>query len=386
MKVITPIHVFLIAFLTNGCGHESVNPENYKGGSLHIQPPIEIFPDESIYTFSTITDPLLKNSLAASIQQIISTQEINGISITLLIPNQGMWQLDTGYLSKENNIPVDTSSVFYWASVSKLITSTVIHQIILENQLQSTDKLSNWFPQFEHSELISIQHLLNHTSGIFSFNSDSVFHLNNEFHTPNELIHVALSHNNLFAPGEYWSYSNTGYLLLALIAEKIEGKSFSQIVQERISLPQNLSSMKVLEQQEQPANLALAHHQGHVIATHYSMPLGAGNVVSNSKDMSLFLHSLLTGKYLPESIVHGMLKELYPTFNTGQYYGAGLMLYDFNEINNTQTQWIGHSGGTAHYKAILAYDIKTKTICAVSVNQNTAVEAVAFRMIGITDN
>ena len=111
------------------------------------------------------------------------------------------------------------------------------------------------------------------------------------------------------------------------------------------------------------------------------MHLVEGSMVSNTKYMALFLYSLLTGKYLPIQIVHNMLKELYPMFNSGQYYGNGIMLYEFNEINNTPNQWIGHSGGTDNYKAILAYDIKTKIICAISVNQNISVEAIAFSMI-----
>ena len=370
---------FLVSAIV--CGQNLPISEEYKGGTLHIQPP-ESFPNESSYILSVITDTVLNKNLTSNIQKIISDQEITGISITMLIPEKGIWQLNTGYTSRQTNTFVDSSSVFYWASVSKLITSTVIHQLIEENKLDFTDKLSNWYPQFNQSELITINHLLNHTSGIYSFNSDSTFHTENKFHTPDELLNVALPHKNLFNPGEYWSYSNTGYLLLALIAEKIEAKSFTQIVEERITSPQNLSSMRILEQKEQPDNLALAHKQSSVVETHYSMPLGAGNMVSNSKDMSLFLYSLLTGKYLPIHIVHNMLKELYPMFNNGQYYGYGIMLYDFNEINSTPNQWIGHSGGTENYKAILMYDIKTKTICAISVNQNISVEAIAFSMIG----
>ncbi|WP_111309799.1 serine hydrolase domain-containing protein [Confluentibacter sediminis] len=373
--------VFFLVFSAIGCCQELENLLEYKGGKVHVQPSIEIFPDEAIYKSTSLSNKELENNLSENIQNIISKQDIVGISITMLIPEQGLWQFDSGYVSKEKNTLVDSSSVFYWASVSKLVTSTVIHQLILEDKLQPTDKLSKWFPQFKDSKKITIKHLLNHTSGIFSFNSDSTFHYQNKFHTPKELLEVALKKRNLFKPGEYWSYTNTGYLLLALIAEHIEGKSFSQIVHERIALPQNLAAMDVLKQDEKPENLALAHIKDSVVNTHFAMPLGAGNMVSNSKDMAVFLASLLTGKYLPIKMVHNMLLELYPMFNKGQYYGSGIMLYDFKEINNTQNQWIGHSGGTENYKAILVYDIKTKTVCAITVNQNISVEAIAFSMI-----
>ena len=65
----------------------------------------------------------------------------------------------------------------------------------------------------------------------------------------------------------------------------------------------------------------------------------------------------------------------------GQYYGRGIMLFDFNTLNATDNIWIGHSGGTENYRAILVYDVKTKVIIAISINENIPVESVAGRLI-----
>jgi D-alanyl-D-alanine carboxypeptidase len=194
---------------------------------------------------------------------------------------------------------------------------------------------------------------------------------------------IALKNNNLFMPGEYWSYSNTGLLLLALIAEKIEATNFSEIVKNKLSTPHNLNTLKSLRPQETPSNLAITHKDGIDFETSFSTPLGAGNIVSNSKDMAVLLSLLLTGKILPIQTVHKMFSELYPMFDKGLYYGSGVMLYNFNEINNIPNQWIGHSGGTDNYKAILVYDFKTKAIMAVSLNTNVSSEAFAASMFGL---
>ena len=101
--------------------------------------------------------------------------------------------------------------------------------------------------------------------------------------------------------------------------------------------------------------------------------------------MATFLSVLLTGKIIPEKQVHAMMKNLYPMFDNGQYYGRGIMLYDFNEINQTNKVWIGHSGGTENYKAILVYDTQSKIIMAISINDNTPVEAVAYKLMEVVN-
>ncbi len=99
--------------------------------------------------------------------------------------------------------------------------------------------------------------------------------------------------------------------------------------------------------------------------------------------MTIFLSSLLAGKIIPIEIVHTMMKDLYPMFDKGQYYGNGIMLYDFKELNNTDNVWIGHSGGTENYKTIALYDVKSKVIMAISINQNFPAEAVANKLMEI---
>ncbi len=97
--------------------------------------------------------------------------------------------------------------------------------------------------------------------------------------------------------------------------------------------------------------------------------------------MAIFLSALLTGKIIPIKEVHNMMKDLYPMFGNGQYYGKGIMLYDFNEVNQTKNSWIGHSGGTENYKAIVAYDVQTKAMIAISINENIPVESVAYKLM-----
>ncbi|MGS0527906.1 serine hydrolase [Zobellia nedashkovskayae] len=74
------------------------------------------------------------------------------MTATVLIPEKGYWEINRGFISKPDNIVVDDSSVFYWASVGKLVTSTLIHKLIEEDKLSLDDKLSKWYPDIENAK------------------------------------------------------------------------------------------------------------------------------------------------------------------------------------------------------------------------------------------
>ncbi len=381
MRTIVTCFFISIVTVMTGCVTSPQKSTVYKGVPKHVQPRLDILPINNTYNFKQKLDDSLEVKLNQKMDELFLKHKIAGISATILIPEKGIWEANRGFISKQDNITIDDYSVFFWASVGKLITSTIIHQLILEGKLSFNDKLSNWFPDIQNSKKITIDQLLTHINGIYSFNVDPDVHSSNKSFSPTELLEVSKSHDNLFEPGEYWSYTNTGYLLLSLIIEKIESKTFAQVVKDRISRPFNLKTLRAATKDE--PNLALAHNKGSVIHEDYSALLGAGGFISNSKDMATFLSALFTGNILPIKEVHNMMKDLYPMFDKGHYYGRGIMLYDFNKINNTNSVWIGHSGGTENYKAILFYDTQSKIIMAISINENIPAPAIAYQLMKV---
>lgn len=374
---------FILTFLFASCNKQSAYSQTrYKGGKKHAPPGPGILPDpNNNYHLNTPISGLLKDSLDKQVNDVFAVTGMPGITAAMLIAGKGLWVMDTGFISRPEQKKVDSTTLFYWASVGKLITATIIATLVQEHKLSYDSKLSDWYPQFQDATRITIDELLKHTSGLYSFNTDSTFHYSKRYYAPQELFDLIKANKNLFRPGEYWSYSNTGYLLLALIAEKIERKTFAEIVQQRIAAPLHLTSLKALGPGEQPAHLALAHVNGRTVAEDYSTPLGAGNIIGNAKDMVVLLYSLLTGKISTPGLTNDRLSDLYPMFENGMYYGRGIILFDFNEINQMNDYWIGHSGGTEDYRALLVYDVATKAFVAVAVNQRVPVEAIARKLL-----
>jgi len=315
MKKCNVILRFLVGIMIFSCSSAKILAQNkYKGAPKYQELSIENFPNSTEYILNQGLESNLAIKLDQKIDELLEKHNVAGITATVLIPEKGIWETNRGFISKPDNKIIDNSSVFYWASVGKLITSTIIHQLVIDGSLSFDDKLSKWYPDIQNAKKITLEQLLNHTNGIYSFQADSTLHYSNKHYSPNELLEVSKNHKNLFKPGEYWSYTNTGYLLLALIIEKIESKTFEQVVKERITVPLNLKTLKVAPE-DIPANLALAHNKDTVIPKDSSGPLGAGNIISNSKDIAVFLSALLGGKIIPIEMVQTTMKNLYPMFD-----------------------------------------------------------------------
>ncbi len=380
MKNITFASLLITTLLLSVCRKTDAQD---KGPSprKHPQPALSVFPGPGAYDVTAPIDGNLKDSLDRTVNGLFRITGMPGLSAAMLVPGKGVWRTDTGYLSLPEQKKVNNNSVFYWASVAKLLTATVIEQLIQEKKLKHDSKLSGWFPSLQDAGKITIAELLNHTSGIYSYNNDPKVFAIDRYYSPEDLLGLARAQKNHFPPGKNWSYSNTNYLLLALIAEKVEGKPFDEIIRDRIALPLHLTSLCALKPQEQIAGLALAHENGQVVKEDYSVPLGAGNIVSNARDMVVLLYSLMSGKLGPVAQVHERLKDLYAMPDAGTWYGRGIMLTDFNEITHTDDLWIGHSGGTQTYRALLVYDTASKTFIAVAINAHVSVEAVARKLL-----
>lgn len=359
-------------------------PDAYLGPQKHPQPAEAVFPASAdAYDIRKPLTGALKDSLNTAVREIFRVTSMPGISAAMLVADKGLWQLDTGFISRPKSEPVDSTTIFYWASVGKFVTVTITEQLIAEQKLSYDSRLSQWFPAFASAGKITIRQLLEHTTGIYSFNNDPSEFSIDRYYAPDELLAIAIKHGPLFSPGQYWSYSNTGYLLLALIAEKIEGESFDMIVQRRIARPFGLPTLRALKPGELPVRLALAHEKGGIIHEEYSVPLGAGNIVSNARDMVVLLYRLMTGPQNTLASCRDRMAELYPMPDKGMWYGRGIVLFDFNAINQTDQLWIGHSGGTQTYRALIGYDSVSKAFFAFSINQHVSVEAVAGKLLAI---
>ncbi|MEP7372774.1 MAG: serine hydrolase [Chitinophagaceae bacterium] len=160
---------------------------------------------------------------------------------SVLVSWKGKVLLDKGYglRNASDKIPNDQNSVFQIGSITKQFTSTVILKLQEEKKLNVSDKLSKYFPGYPKGDSITIEHLLTHTSGIYSYTSDPVF-MQNEIAKPaNRQKMMALFKDKplLFSPGTKWDYSNSAYSLLGYIIEDVAKMPYEKAVRRYIFNP-----------------------------------------------------------------------------------------------------------------------------------------------------
>lgn len=276
--------------------------------------------------------------------------------------------------------------MFYWASAGKAWTAIAVLQLVEEGKLSLADRLARWAPDFPNAQLITVDQLLHHTSGLYSFQEDAALRARSGFKSRDELLSVAHAHAPLFCPGVAWSYSNTGYVLLGVIIERVDGRPLQQALTARIVDRLRLRETRVLGPNVPLTDIAsptsdpmLANGTGDDIRT----PGAAGPIAASASDMARFWAAALSGTLTSPRSARAQYATLYPMFdNTGTSYGRGVMLYDVPASKNTPADvWLGHSGGLPGAKAVVAWSTRARAVVAVALTGDGPAEAVANRLL-----
>jgi D-alanyl-D-alanine carboxypeptidase len=277
-----------------------------------------------------------------------------------------------GYADRNAHVSMRASDRYRIASVTKAFVSVVILQLESEGRLDIDDSVEKWLPGLvPNGAAISLRELMSHTSGLFDYTADTDFGnavLANPARTwtPHELLAYGLRHAPLFAPGSSYSYSNTNYILLGLVAEAVTGKPLGQLLQERIFTPLALTSTSFPLVIELDATFVHGYVSLNGSPLIDAAPLlspsfawAAGGIVSNTRDVTAFYRALLTGKLLPKTQLDEMKA---PPANAGTY-GLGIAT-DFTTCGRA----FGHTGDIPGWRNEVLATANGKRQAVVMVN------------------
>jgi len=151
--------------------------------------------------------------------------------------------------------PIDAHTNFRLASLTKQFTATAIMLLVHDGKLHYDAHLTDFFPEFPaYGKQITVRNLLNHTSGLPDYEDLLSAQYPNtpddqipQIHDAGVLKLLEQQRSGKFAPGTKWEYSNSGYVVLGLIVEKVSGEGFGQFLQERIFAPLQMTSTLAYE-------------------------------------------------------------------------------------------------------------------------------------------
>jgi D-alanyl-D-alanine carboxypeptidase len=218
--------------------------------------------------------------------------------------------------------------------ITKTFTATVVLQLVAEHRLALDDSLEQLLPGvISNGEDISIRQLLNHTSGIFDYVKDPRTLAPYEagdltlIFDPADGIQYAAEHGPQFVPGEGFEYSNTNYLLLAMIAETITGRSIGSLLRTRIFAPLRLgrTSYPMTSQINGPHVHGYLADQPRPDVTDFSPTVSSasGAILSNAEDLARFYEALLRGRLIPRRLLNEM--QTIDPVATGGIPDAGIL-------------------------------------------------------------
>jgi CubicO group peptidase (beta-lactamase class C family) len=298
---------------------------------------------------------------------------------SVLVAQDGKILLDKGYgfANLEWEIPNTPTTKYRLGSITKQFTAASILLLEERGKLKVEDPVKKYIPDAPAAwDKITIFHLLTHTSGIPSFTSFPDFESKEaQPMTPEKLVEWFRDKPLEFQPGEKWNYSNSGYILLGYLLEKISGQSYSDFVQQNIFTPLGMKDSGYDSNSAVIAHRAAGYAPGkdgpvNAGFVHMSIPFSAGALYSTTEDLLRWEQGLFGGKVLkPES-----LAKMTTPFKQDYAFGLGVATRNGHKV-------IAHNGGIEGFNTSLAYYPDDKLVVVVLANLNGgAAEAIGGKL------
>jgi D-alanyl-D-alanine carboxypeptidase len=273
-----------------------------------------------------------------------------------------------GLANVELGVPARPEHVFRIGSTTKLFTATAVMMLVEDGKVALDAPLSRYLPNTpKHWEQVTVEHLLTHTSGIPSMTLESGFwRLRAPLdHTLDELIAPVVDKPLQFPSGTAFSYNNTGYILLAMLIEKISGQEFFAFIDSRIAKPLGLKHTRSGDTKALIPGLVTGYRQGPSPALFISNSNlhAAGGLVSTVDDLAVFMQALQSGKLVSPAIVKRMNTSYRLPNGEATGYGLGTWLRTVNGH-----RLVGHGGYILNFYSELEMDVDANIVAVTLHN------------------
>jgi CubicO group peptidase (beta-lactamase class C family) len=339
-------------------------------------------------------DAQLAKTLQGNLNQSLADNpNATGLAGAVFAPDGSVWQGFAGLANRETGAPVDANSVFGVGSFTKPIVATTVLQLYEEGKLNLSDTLSQWLPDLSknitNADRITIRQLLGHTGGVQDyltqpeareqFFADPKAFFNRTI-PPQELLSYIQGKPALGEPGSAFSYSNSNYVLLGQIVEKVTGSTLASQLRSRIFEPLGLKQTFYAPQEAVPGNITRTYSDldgddkittadylnevDEVSKQGLTWAAGAGGIVSTAAEHAKIGRALFQGELLSPATFQLMINDNSDLFAASSrpagsapgglesdFYGLGLESGSITGIG----KFLRHNGATIGWGSELTY-------------------------------
>lgn len=282
-----------------------------------------------------------------------ASHSVPGVSAALVLPDGGRLALARGVASLEDGTPLTPEGRMLSGSVGKTYVAASVLALAAGGELALDDRAARWladwsdFARLPNAPELTLRQLLGHTSGLPRYVLEPAFWealLADPEHrwTPEECLSLVLDAPPLFPAGEGWAYSDTNYLLLGMVLERVTGKPFYEHVRERFLAPLGLtdtvpSDTRRIERMVQGHVVASRAFgvgprtlEGGVFTFNPQFEWCGGGWASTPLDLARWTRALYSGEALPAGALEEMLRRPSPAPELGPdtRYGLGVILWE----------------------------------------------------------
>ncbi|RJQ81170.1 class A beta-lactamase-related serine hydrolase [Pseudonocardiaceae bacterium YIM PH 21723] len=281
---------------------------------------------------------------------------------------RGEFRAVSGVADLKHPEPPRPDSRFRIASVTKTFVATTLLQLAGEGRVSLDDTVNRWLPGVlkENVDKITVRYLLQHRSGLFNYTEadwpatpEEYERTKYVYEQPEALIKIANDHPSRFEPGSRSQYSNTDFIVLGMILEKVTGRPWGDSVRDRIIRPLHLTGTTdpgadaTMPDPHATGYSQFAEHGPLVDTTISASNYADGALLSTTQDVNTFFRALLGGRLLPPAIQRQLLTDLVDfDYEGDKAYRAGYGIFR-HPLPCGGYRW-EHLGGTLGYQTLAA--------------------------------
>ena len=327
--------------------------------------------------FQTVSPVAAQDALSARVDEYVAgeikTQRIPGVSVAVIKNGQIILAKGYGFANVEHQVPVKPETIFQSGSVGKQFTATGVMMLVEAGKISLDDKISKYLTEAPESwKEITVRHLLTHTAGTTDYPRDFDFRRD---YTEDELLKRAAAIPLAFQPGEKWSYSNLGYVMLGILIHKVSGKFYGDFLQENIFKPLGMNTARIISEADIVMNRSAGYHlvKGELKNQEWVSPslntTADGALYLTVLDMAKWDAALYSEKLLKRSSLDQMWTPV--KLNNGKTppYGFG---WAIGEVRGHH--FVEHGGSWQGFKAFIARYVDDKLTVVIFANLSQANE------------